>query len=108
MSRNADQDERDCNVVHLCKQSVLRITVHQKNSPTPQHPLLLKVVRKPPILPSLLLPVPRLLVACRPIKEVNISSYPATRVAGLFFSFSCSYIQIRVFRAEILVRSSYA
>ena len=72
MSRNADQDERDCNVVHLCKQSVLRITVHQKNSPTPQHPLLLKVVRKPPILPSLLLPVPRVLVACLPITPPKI------------------------------------
>ena len=48
-----------------------KITVHQKNSPTPQHPLLLKAVRKPPFLP-LLLPVPRVLVACLPITPPKI------------------------------------
>ena len=40
--------------------------------------------------------------------EVNISSYSGARGDCLIFFFSCSYIQIRVIRAEILVRNNYA
>ena len=43
-------------------------------------------------------------VACA---EVNFSSYPETEVPGLFF-FLVQLYSNKVFRAEILVRNSYA